>query len=328
MMSLGSLMWLVRMVISLLAMLTFIMVNSLVLMWMERKAVAHMQARVGPMRVGFHGTLQPIADVIKMLAKEAYIPGCVDPYIYRAAPYFVFIPTFMILVTIPFSPNIVVRELSIGIFYIISILAMTTVGIMMAGWSSYNKYSLLGAVRSVGQLISYELPIGLATICIVMLAGSLKLSDIVASQKVLFGIHIPYIFLQPLGFVIFMVGAVAELCRIPFDLPEAESELVAGYHTEYSGLRFGLMLTAEYFNMFSLCAIAVLLFLGGWGGPLLPPVIWFLIKTYILIFGLMWIRATLPRVRADQLMDIGWKFLLPASLVNVVVTGMIVLLWR
>jgi len=320
--------FLIRMGISILAMTAFIFGTSLVLMWMERKVVAHIQVRLGPMRVGFHGTLQPIADALKMLAKEAYIPGRVDQYIYRAAPYFIFIPTFMILVTIPFAPHIVVRELSIGIFYIISILAMTTVGIMMAGWSSYNKYSLLGAVRSVGQLISYELPIGLSTICVVMLAGSLKLSDIVTSQKVLLGIPLPYIILQPLGFMIFMVGILAELCRIPFDLPEAESELVAGYHTEYSGLRFGLILIAEYFNMFSLCGIAVLLFLGGWNGPLLPPIVWFLIKTYFLLFALMWIRGTLPRVRPDQLMDIGWKFLLPASLINVGLTGILVMLWR
>jgi len=320
--------FLIRMGIAVLAMTAFIFTTSLVLMWMERKVVAHVQSRLGPMRVGFHGVLQPVADALKMMAKEAYIPGNVDQYIYRVAPYFVFIPSFIILVTIPVAPNLVVRELSIGIFYIISVLAMTTVGIMMAGWSSYNKYSLLGAVRSVGQLISYELPLGLVTISVVMMAGSLRLSDIVTSQKVLMGIQIPYIVFQPLGFFIFMVGALAELARVPFDLPEAESELVAGYHTEYAGMRFGMILIAEYFNMFSLCAIATLLFLGGWSGPLLPPVVWFLIKTYVLLFVLMWIRGTLPRVRADQLMDIGWKFLLPAALINVGYTGILVMLWR
>lgn len=321
-------MFAIRLVIAVLSMTAFIFGTSLVLMWMERKVVAHIQVRLGPMRVGFHGVLQPIADALKMMAKEAYIPGNVDQYVYRVAPYFVFIPSFLILVTIPLAPNIVVRELSIGIFFIISVLAMTTVGIMMAGWSSFNKYSLLGAVRAVGQLISYELPIGLATIAVVMVAGSLKLSDIVASQKVLFGIHIPFVILQPLGFLIFMMGILAELARIPFDLPEAESELVAGYHTEYAGMRFGIILIAEYFNMFSLCAIAVILFLGGWSGPLLPPVVWLLIKTYFLLFVLMWIRGTLPRVRADQLMDIGWKFLLPAALLNIAYTGILVMLWR
>lgn len=320
--------FLIRLAISVVATAAFIFSTSLVLMWMERKVIAHMQLRLGPMRVGFHGALQPVADALKMMAKEAYIPGHVDKYIYRVAPYFVFIPCFLILMTIPIAPYLVARELSIGIFYIISILAMTTVGMMMAGWSSYNKYSLLGSVRSVGQLISYELPIGLSTICIVMLAGSLRLTEIVASQKVLLGVHIPYIVLQPIGFFIFMLGALAELARVPFDLPEADSELVAGYHTEYAGMRFGIMLIAEYFNMFSLCAIAVLLYLGGWSGPLLPPVVWFLIKTYFLIFVLIWLRGTLPRVRADQLMDIGWKFLLPASLINVALTGVLVMVWR
>lgn len=315
------------MLVKSLIMLGFILLNVVLFVWLERKVQAHMQFRLGPMRTGWHGLLQTFADLIKLISKEEIIPEGVDRLVFRAAPLIVFVPSFMLLVTIPFGSGLVVRNLDLGIFYLLALSTLNTLGIVIAGWSSHNKYSLIGGLRSAGQLISYELPLGLAAIAVVMLVGSLRLNSIVEAQSGTFFGFIPRWFavLQPVGFIVFLTCTMAELSRAPFDLPEAESEIVAGYFTEYTGIGFGMFFLAEYANLWTMCAICVLLFLGGWQGPsFLPPVIWFLTKTYALVFVLMWIRATWPRVRGDQLMNIGWKVLLPLALLNVLVTGVLI----
>lgn len=307
-------------------MLVGMLIILLATMWLERKALAHFQFRLGPMRTGFHGLLQPIADAAKMVAKEMSIPDGVDPIIYAAAPFIVFIPAFMVMVAIPFTDTIKAADLNMGIFYVMAILSISTIGYMMAGWSSHNKYSLLGCMRSIGQFVSYELPMGLSALAVIMMAGTLNLNNIAHAQACNWNIFNWYIFKQPIAFAIFFLALNAEICRIPFDLPEAESELVAGFHVEYSGMRFALLLMAEYIGLFTLTSICTVMFLGGWYGPVLPGLVWFFIKTYGLIFILFWTRATLPRVRADQLMALGWKILMPAAMINVVITGLLIML--
>ncbi|MFH0926118.1 MAG: NADH-quinone oxidoreductase subunit NuoH [bacterium] len=306
-------------------MLGTLLLTLLSIMWLERKALAHFQFRLGPMRTGFHGLLQPIADAMKMVAKEMTIPQGADTVLYKTAPFIVFIPAFMIMVTIPFTDKIWAANLDMGIFYVIAVLSISTVGYMMAGWSSHNKYSLLGCMRSIGQFVSYEMPMGLSALAVVMMAGSLNLDQIARAQAGNWNIFRWYIFRQPLAFVIFFLSVGAEICRVPFDLPEAESELVAGFHVEYSGMRFALLLMAEYIGLFTLSSVCTVMFLGGWYGPVLPGIVWFFIKTLGLIFIFFWIRATLPRVRPDQLMSFGWKVLIPASLVNIMLTALMIL---
>lgn len=299
--------------------LTIVLLNILLFIWLELKIMAHIQDRLGPMRTGrFHGWLQPIADVVKLLNKEDIVPGAADSLIFKAAPFVVFVPVFMTLVTIPLTQRLVVRNLDIGVFYVVALSAFTFVGMIMAGWASYNKYSLLGAFRAAGQLLSYELPLGLSIVGVVMLSGSLSLVSIVDKQT------IPYILLQPAGFMVFFLATVAELTRTPFDIPQAESELVAGFFIEYSGMRWALFFLAEYASLFILAAVGALLFLGGWKGPLLPPILWFFLKVYALFFIIVWIRGTMPRVRPDQLMALGWKILLPVAFINIVITGLFV----
>lgn len=238
--------------------------------------------------------------------------------IFKAAPFVVFVPVFMTLVTIPLTQKLMVRNLDIGVFYVFALSSFTFVGMVMAGWASYNKYSLLGAFRAAGQLLSYELPLGLSIVGVVMLSGSLSLVSIVDKQT------IPYILLQPAGFMVFFLATVAELTRTPFDIPQAESELVAGFFVEYSGMRWALFFLAEYASLFILAAVGALLFLGGWKGPLLPPILWFFLKVYALFFIIVWIRGTMPRIRPDQLMALGWKILLPVAFINIVITGLFV----
>ena len=312
--------------------ITFLMLGGLLLtllatMWLERKALAHFQFRMGPMRTGYHGLLQPIADAIKMMVKESTMPEGADPILYNTAPFIVFVPAFLVLVAIPFTGFWSVANIDLGILYVMSILSISTVGYMMAGWSSHNKYALLGCMRSIGQFVSYELPMALAALSIVMMAGSLNLSNIVHAQAGGWNIFKWYIFKQPIAFVIFFITLTAEICRIPFDLPEAESELVAGFHVEYSGMRFALLLMAEYIGMITLSSICTCMFLGGWyGPPFLPGIVWFILKTYGLIFMLFWIRASFPRVRQDQLMTLGWKILMPVMMGNVVITSIFIML--
>jgi len=304
------------------------LLNVIVFLYVERKVLADMQVRMGPMRVGSHGILQPVADALKLLLKEDIIPTNVDWLLFVTAPFIVFVPSFMLYMVIPISPTWVVNDLDISLFYIFGILTVLPVGILIAGWSSYSKYSLLGGIRAAAQQISYEIPLLISILGVIMITGSLSLVKTVELQSgALLKIgSVPilpnwFIFLQPLGFIFYFVTMLADQERTPFDIPEAESEIVQGYFTEYSSMKFALFFLAEYSNVIVLSAIAVLLFFGGWQGPLLPPVVWFFIKTWILVYIVIWLRATLPRIRIDQLMDMGWKILLPLTLVNVVLTG-------
>ncbi len=296
---------------------TFLGVNALALLWFERKVSGRIQNRIGPYRVGKpHGFLQSFADAIKMFAKEDVIPNAVDKWVFVLAPIVIFVPALMVLLVIPLGPKIIAADLNIGILYIAAITSFTLLGVFMAGWGSNNKYSLLGAMRTVAQLVSYEIPLVLAAIGVVMLSGSLSMQDIVEAQNETW-----FVFPQIIGFAVFYVASIAELNRTPFDLSEAESELVGGYFTEYSGLRWAFFGMAEYTNLFTASAIAAVLFLGGWKGPVLPPFVWLFIKAYGLVFVAMWIRWTLPRIRIDHLTELAWKFLVPVALLNILITG-------
>jgi NADH-quinone oxidoreductase subunit H len=299
---------------------TFCAVLVMVLVYMERKVSAHMQARLGPMRVGWHGLLQVVADTIKMIVKEAFVPAQADPWVYRAAPYVVFTAGFLALIGIPLDRGVVPAHFNVGLLYILAIGTPGVIGILMAGWSSGNKYALIGGMRSAAQMVSYEVPLVLSVLGVVMLARSLDLQVIVTAQRV------PYVLLQPVAFLIFLTAAVAETNRNPFDIPEAESELTAGFHTEYGGIRFAYFFLAEYVNMFVLSALGAVLFLGGWQGPLLPGWVWLIGKTFFILFLFMWFRWTFPRFRADQLMDLSWKVLTPLAFLNLLVTGLVLVL--
>jgi NADH-quinone oxidoreductase subunit H len=302
--------------------LGFILLNVLFLIWLERKLGGHIQNRLGPIYTGPFGLLQTLADALKVLVKEDIIPAAADRWVFMIAPLVAFVPAVMIWLVVPFAPGVQARDLNIGILYVAAMTSFSVPALLMAGWSSGNKWSLLGAFRAGAQLISYEVPLILATLAVVMLAGSLSLSDIIGAQQE----RAWFIFLQPLGFIVYLIAAIAELNRTPFDLPEAESELVAGFNTEYSGFRFAIFFLTEYASLLSSSAIAATLFLGGWSGPFLPPFVWFLLKTYVFVFIAMWIRFTLPRLRVDQLMNLSWKLLLPVALLNVLVTGVFVAL--
>lgn len=302
------------------------------IVWLERKLVARMQVRLGPTRVGPFGLLQPLADGIKLFAKEEIIVEQANKWMYVAAPLMAFIPAFITFAVIPFGDKVtlfgreiemLVSDFNIGILFILGVTSLGVYGIVLAGWSSNSKYSLLGALRSAAQMISYEISLGLSVIGVLLLAGSLSLADIVRAQD---SVGRWFIWKQPLGFLLYLIAAFAETNRAPFDLPEAETELVAGYFTEYSSMKFALFTIAEYANMVTVSALATTLFLGGWQGPVLPPVVWFMLKVFLFIFLYIWVRATLPRFRYDQLMRFGWLVLLPTALVNVLVTAFLALL--
>ena len=301
----------------------------------ERKVSAHIQDRVGPMRVGPHGTLQTLADGVKLIFKEDHIPRQGDKILFIVAPYIIFACSFAVFAAIPFGKSILVSNLNIGIFYIMAISSVVVIGVIMAGWASNSKWSLLGALRSAAQIVSYEIPIGLSILAVVMLVESLKMQEIVMNQGGL-GVLSWIVFRTPFTFIaffVFFISAIAEVNRTPFDLPEAESELVAGFHTEYSGMRFALFFIAEYANMFAVSAIAATLFLGGWKGILpgyefLGGTPGFVIKTLLLVFVMMWIRWTLPRLRVDQLMNLCWKYLIPISFFNILGIGIWVLIFQ
>lgn len=300
------------------AILAFFAVNAMFLIWLERKISAKIQNRLGPMVVGPHGSLQLIADTVKLLLKENIVPAEADRLIWWLAPFFVAVPTVAAFLCIPFSQEWIVADLNVGILFICSITSLCVLGVFMAGWGSNNKYSLLGGMRSAAQIVSYEVPLLLSVLVVIMEAGTLSMQGIVHAQE------LGWFFLKPnvlLAFLIYMISATAEVNRVPFDIPEAESELVSGYHTEYSGMKFSMFFLAEYANLFIISAVAATLFLGGWLGPLRPSVFWFLIKVYGIISFLMWIRWTLPRVRMDQMMSFAWKVLTPLALINVLVTG-------
>ena len=310
--------WLVFTVI----IIVFVLLLVMGFIWLERRGMARMQARLGPNRAGPFGLLQPVADAIKVVLKEDIVPTKADKIVHWLAPVIAFSPVLLIFAVVPFQDGAVLADLNIGILYVIAISSVTTLGIFMAGWGSSNKYTLIGAMRDVASVISYEIPVVLAAASVVLLAGSLSLNEIVTAQK-----DIPFILLQPLGFLLFFIGACAEINRAPFDLLEADSELVAGFHTEYSGVKFALFYLVEYAEALAVAVIVATLFLGGWRGPALPPWLWLLIKVVAIFFVIVWIRTTVPRVRIDQLMAFAWKFLLPLAFLNLIITGIEVLAW-
>jgi NADH-quinone oxidoreductase subunit H len=304
------------MALGLIGVLAFVVVNALLLTWLERKVAGHMQRRIGPKEVGPFGLVQPIADTLKLLGKEILTPAQVDRPLYYLAPTLIFIPVLVSFIVIPFDARLQVKDINVGIVVILAFSSLSVLSILMAGWGSNNKYSLIGAIRSIAQNIAYEIPLLLALLPVIMLTGSLSLKDIVEKQQNLW-----FIVIQPLAFLIYFIASVAETNRTPFDLPEAESELVAGYHTEYSGMRFALFFLAEYTNVFIVSAVAATFFLGGYQGPVLPGIVWFLLKSYLLVFVIMWFRWTYPRVRFDQLLNFCWKVMIPAAFLNLIVTG-------
>jgi NADH-quinone oxidoreductase subunit H len=311
---------LINIVISISFFLVVATVIVMSLVYLERRIIAFMQDRLGPNRVGPQGILQPVADVIKLMSKEDIVPANADPVVYKLSTVVMVFSALMIYAVIPFAPNTIIADLNIGILYAIAISSLTALGMLMAGWGSNNKYALLGAMRAAAQVISYEIPLVFSIIGVAMITGSLSTVSIVQGQAAWGGWRWN-IFLQPIGFVVYFIAATAELNRTPFDLMEAESEIVAGYHIEYSGIRFALFFLAEYLNAFAVAALGATLFFGGWLGPILPPYVWFIVKAYALFFIFYWLRGTLPRVRIDQLMSLAWKYLLPAALANVVITG-------
>jgi NADH-quinone oxidoreductase subunit H len=327
--------------------LIFMVFNSLVMssafmVWVERKVCAYIQDRPGPNRVGYEGALQPFADVIKLLFKEQLRPKAADALLFLLAPVISTAAAFAAFAVVPFGTEttlfgwfdppipLEVTDVNVAVLVIFAITSMGVYGIVLAGWSSNSKYSLLGGLRSSAQMISYELSYGLALAAVIMMAGSLSLRDIVMSQQGYWFHVIPkwYIIPQFFGFAIYLTAGVAETNRAPFDLPEAEQELVAGYHTEYSSMSFAMFFLAEYINMVTVSAVATSLYLGGWLGPFLPEWLgwmWFLLKVFLILFFYVWMRWTLPRFRYDQLMEFGWKFLLPAAVLNLLYTAALVL---
>ncbi len=306
-----------------LALVLFGVLQVIVLTWLERKVIGRIQDRYGPNRAGPWGILQAVADTIKMFTKEDIVPAAADRWVHLLAPMVVVLPCFLVMAVIPFTRDFAGVDLNIGILYIVALSSLGGIAILMGGWGSNNKYSLLGGMRVAAQLVSYEVPMGLSIIVAVMLAGSLSLTEITEAQGGWWGLRW-FVFFFPVGtlaFITYTISALAELNRCPFDIPEADSEIVAGYITEYSGMKFALFFVAEYVNFFVVAAIAATLFLGGWQGPIRPPWLWFLIKTYGLIVIFMWFRGTLPRVRVDQLMGLAWKVLVPLTLVNIFLTG-------
>jgi NADH-quinone oxidoreductase subunit H len=302
------------------------------LVLMERKLLARMQLRYGPNRVGPFGMLQPLADVIKMITKEDVVPAQADRFVFLLAPGIAAVTAILTFAVVPFSPPLqlfgrevpmVVCDLNVGVLFFLGLSSLGVYGVTLGGWASNSKYSLLGSLRALAQLISYELTMGLALVPVILMARSFSLTDIVNAQG-----RVPFIVYAPVSFVIFLGSVMAESRRVPFDLPEAESELTAGYHTEYSGLRFGLYFVGEYINMVVLGSLTAVFFLGGWHGPWLPPIVWFLIKVFAIVFIFIWVRGSLPRLRYDQLMYLGWKVFVPLALVNLLVTGFVLLVAR
>ncbi len=304
--------------------------------WAERRILALIQGRLGPNRVGPAGLLQPFADLLKFIFKEEIIPDKETKFVYLLAPVIAITAALMTIIVYPFGPTVtipftdisfplVIARFDIALLYVLGITSVGVYGIALAGWSSNSKYSLMGALRASAQMISYELSLGLSLVGVVLMSGTLDLYNIVEQQTGWFGMHWN-IFFQPLGFIIYLISAIAETNRVPFDLPEAETELVAGFHTEYSALKFALFFMAEYVNMFTVSVLATTLFLGGWSGPGVAqlPVLgffYFLAKVIFFLFLYIWLRGTLPRFRFDQLMNFGWKFLLPAAILNVILTA-------
>lgn len=325
-------------ILSLLSLFTLLSIVVLSLVWIERKFLGRLQRRLGPTRTGPFGLIQPIADAVKLVLKEDLIPSWADKAIFWIAPLLVLVPSFMIWVTIPATKNLVLNNLDLGLLVIVALLVVSILGLLLAGWGSANKYGALGGLRSAAQLISYEVPLVMVVISVAILAESLDLraisaiqvpmdtakpvlNEVSASGKTFNHIGVPLIFVFPLGMVLFLIAGLAEVGRTPFDIYFAESEIVGGPFVEYSGAHWSVFFLAEYINTFLVGALAALLFLGGWYGPLLPEWAWFLIKTYLVVLVIFWIRGTFPRLRIDQLMAFGWKVMIPLSFIGVIITS-------
>jgi NADH-quinone oxidoreductase subunit H len=328
---------LLPMLVSCVVVFALLALAVLFLVWLERKVSAHIQDRLGPMYVGgWHGWAQTLADALKLLLKEDIVPASTDRVLFKMAPFIVFLGAFAAYVVVPFGASSFVTDLNIGVLYVVAVGSLSVVGIIMAGWASNNKYSLYGGMRAAAQIISYEIPSAIAIMTVIIPVGSLSMVDIVNAQKG--GIFHWFVLRNPftfLGFIVYFIASLAEVNRTPFDIPEAESELVAGYHTEYSGMRFAFFFLAEYANMFLVASVATTLFLGGWtqvlpasiAPQLLPGPIMFCLKAIVLIFIQMWLRWSLPRLRVDQLMYLSWKVLLPISMVLVLGVGCLAVYW-
>lgn len=316
-------------IVGLVGVLALVQVNALFLVWLERKVAAHIQLRIGPKEVGPFGILQTIVDGVKLVSKELITPRHVDKKLFMLAPVAIFLPVLVSFVVIPFSEKLQIRDLNVGLLVVFAFSTFNVLAILMGGWASNNKYSLLGAVRSVAQNVAYEIPLLLTVLSALLWCNSLQMSEIVESQSTVWNA-----FWMPVAALIYLICATAETNRAPFDIPEAESELVAGFHTEYGGMRFALFFLAEYSNMLIVAAVATTLFFGGWkplpflGFLPVPGLIWFLAKTYVLIFVVIWVRWTFPRLRFDQLMNFCWKIMIPAALLHLIVYAGIIKLIR
>jgi NADH-quinone oxidoreductase subunit H len=305
---------------SILGILIAVLMIASGLIWLERRLLALWQDRYGPNRVGPFGLLQVLADMIKIFFKEDWIPPFADRVLFVIAPAVIVVTVLMSFAVLPIAPGIIITDLNIALLFFLGMSSLGVYSVVLAGWSSNNKYSLLGALRAAAQMLSYEVFMGLSLMGVVLQAGSFDLVRIVEAQR-----RIWFVVPQFLGFVLFLIAALAETRRIPFDLPEAESELIAGYHAEYSGMKFGMFFVGEYLGIVLISSLIAILFFGGWLGPVLPPIVWFLIKMFLAIVFFILVRGSLPRPRFDQLMSWGWKVMLPLSLANVLVTGAIVL---
>ncbi|MDR5683429.1 MAG: NADH-quinone oxidoreductase subunit NuoH [Armatimonadota bacterium] len=323
---------LVRALVAVVVVFTFIAVFvAMFLVLMERKVSAWIQARIGPKHVGPHGTLQTLADTIKLLQKENIVPARADVLLFSVAPVLVAVSGLLAYVVLPWGPGVIVRDLNVGLVYFAAVLSVGVVGVLVGGWASNNKYALLGGLRSAAQMVSYEIPLGLAIATMAILTGTLSTVRIVEAQPYPWYLY-PFVAINAL---VFLTAATAETNRIPFDLPEAESELVAGYFSEYTGMRFALFQLGEYGSLFASSALFVTMFLGGWRGPFDLPLVgpvasgvfWFLLKSYAIVFFLMWVRWTYPRFRIDQLLNLAWKILIPVGLVNLLIVGFLVARW-
>jgi NADH-quinone oxidoreductase subunit H len=319
---------LLRMLIAFLILIAIVFANAIVMGYLERKIAARIQRRWGPMEIGVQGWLQMILDGVKILSKQLIVPKDADRFLFRLAPLLCFTPVIMIFAVLPFSKSLYGINLNIGLIYIIAMASINVFAILIAGWSSNNKYSMFGAMRAVAQNIAYEIPILLSLLAVVLTSASFDLQKIVEAQSgLLWYVVYPNLFV---AFVIYLIAGCAETNRAPFDLPEAESELTAGFHTEYSGFAFGLFAIAEYGNLFIMASIATIMFLGGWNGPFglasgpVMGAVWFLLKVFVLMLVMIWVRWTYPRVRFDQLMNLAWKYLIPFSLVNLLITAFLV----
>jgi NADH-quinone oxidoreductase subunit H len=326
--------------VKILIVLNAVLVAVTYMVLLERKVIAWVQVRLGPMRVGPYGALQPIADAVKLMLKEDITPTRADKWVFTAAPIIALVPALVVFAVIPFGPEVeifghkvtlYITDLNVGLLYIVSVASIGVYGLILAGWASNSKYPLLASLRASAQLISYEVAVTMTLVSVIVTAGSLSMVQIVEAQRsagVWFG------FIQPVAFLLFFIGGLAETNRAPFDMPEAEQELTGGFHTEYSGMRFALFFLAEYANMIVVSSVATTLFLGGWLRPfpnvealafldIIPAWIWFFMKTFVFLYIFLWVRATLPRYRYDQLMALGWKVLIPVAIANVVVTGIV-----